>query len=111
MTEILRYFAIGDCFEVTVGSEPDGRRSKKEGSGGGSTASFFPDGKIPFDDIVMVGDRKFDIIGGKEYGLHQIGVTYGYAPEGELEEAGRNIWRTAWKSWDGYCLVGRSQEE
>ncbi|MCI6709686.1 MULTISPECIES: hypothetical protein [Eisenbergiella] len=25
---------------------------------------------------------------GKEYGLHQIGVTYGYAPEGELEEAG-----------------------
>ena len=36
----------------------------------------------------MVGDRKFDIIGGKEYGLHQIGVTYGYALEGELEEAG-----------------------
>jgi len=36
----------------------------------------------------MVGDRKFDIVGGKEYGLHQIGVTYGYAPEGELEEAG-----------------------
>ena len=88
VTEILRYFAIGDCFEVTVGSEPDGRRSKKEEVVEEALHRFFPDGKIPFDDIVMVGDRKFDIIGGKEYGLHQIGVTYGYAPEGELEEAG-----------------------
>ena len=35
----------------------------------------------------MVGDRKFDIIGGREMGLHQIGVAYGYAPEGELEAA------------------------
>ena len=88
VTEILRYFAIGDCFEVTVGSEPDGRRSKKEEVVEEALHRFFTDGKIPFDDIVMVGDRKFDIVGGKEYGLHQIGVTYGYAPEGELEEAG-----------------------
>ena len=40
----------------------------------------------------MTSVQNFAIVGkrysGKEYGLHQIGVTYGYAPEGELEEAG-----------------------
>ena len=55
MTEILRYFAIGDCFEVTVGSEPDGTRSKKEEVVEEALHRFFPDGKIPFDDIVMIG--------------------------------------------------------
>ena len=37
---------------------------------------------------VMIGDRKFDVSGGKEYGLVTVGVTFGYAPEGELEMAG-----------------------
>ena len=40
----------------------------------------------------MTSVPNFAIVGkrysGKEYGLHKIGVTYGYAPEGELEEAG-----------------------
>jgi len=38
--------------------------------------------------VVVVGDRRFDILAAKEAGLQSIGVTYGYAPEGELEEAG-----------------------
>ena len=84
---ILEYFDIDGYFEVIVGSELDGTRCQKEEVVAEALRRFFPDGNIPCDDIVMVGDRKFDIIGGREKGLHQIGVAYGYAPEGELEAA------------------------
>lgn len=39
-------------------------------------------------DTVMVGDRRFDVEGGKAHGLVTVGVTFGYAEEGELESAG-----------------------
>ena len=38
--------------------------------------------------IVMVGDRKHDILGAKKCGIESIGVKFGYAEEGELEAAG-----------------------
>lgn len=38
--------------------------------------------------IVMVGDRKHDIIGAKENGIDAIGVLYGYGGREELEKAG-----------------------
>lgn len=39
-------------------------------------------------EIVMIGDRKFDIIGANEVGLDSIGVLYGYGDSEELEKAG-----------------------
>ena len=39
-------------------------------------------------ETVIIGDRKHDIIGGKEAGIFTIGVRYGYADKGELESAG-----------------------
>ncbi len=38
--------------------------------------------------VLMVGDRRHDIIGAKKCGLKAAGVRYGYAAPGELEEAG-----------------------
>ena len=37
---------------------------------------------------VMVGDRKYDIVGAHEAGLADIGVLYGYGSREELVEAG-----------------------
>ncbi|WP_024821010.1 HAD hydrolase-like protein [Arthrobacter sp. 31Y] len=37
---------------------------------------------------VMVGDRHQDVVGALANGLDCIGVSWGFAPEGELEEAG-----------------------
>ena len=37
---------------------------------------------------VMIGDRCFDVDGGKENGIDTIGVCYGYGTREELEEAG-----------------------
>ncbi len=44
--------------------------------------------KVDNDRTVMIGDRKFDISGAKLSGLVSVGVSFGYALPGELEEAG-----------------------
>lgn len=49
----------------------------------GAIAETSPDAKV-----VMVGDRIFDVDGAAAHGLSCIGVRWGYAPAGELEEAG-----------------------
>ena len=38
--------------------------------------------------IVLVGDRKFDVLGAAECGIDCLGVLYGYGSRQELEEAG-----------------------
>lgn len=38
-------------------------------------------------DVVMIGDRRFDILGAKECGIRSVGVRYGFPEPGELEEA------------------------
>lgn len=43
------------------------------------------------EDTVLVGDTKYDVVGGHEAGLKVIGVRYGYAESGELETAGADI--------------------
>ena len=45
--------------------------------------------KADAKEILMVGDRKFDVLGAKEWGIDCVGVEFfGYAPAGELTEAG-----------------------
>lgn len=103
--KVLRHFAIREYFTVIVGSELDGTRDSKEevieealkrlaAAGGrnplpgdkGTEAVMQPEPDR--SRTVMIGDRKFDICGGREHGLITVGVTFGYAQEGELEEAG-----------------------
>ena len=38
--------------------------------------------------ILMVGDRKYDVLGAAECGIACVGVEFGYAAPGELAEAG-----------------------
>jgi phosphoglycolate phosphatase-like HAD superfamily hydrolase/membrane protease YdiL (CAAX protease family) len=99
---ILEYFKIDGYFEVVTGSEKDERKAEKteviretlsELFGIKEESLHFESLKeakriLPLDDILMVGDRKFDVLGAKHFFLHSAGVSYGYAQEGELEEAG-----------------------
>ncbi len=43
------------------------------------------------NECVMVGDRKFDIMGANTVGVIPIGVTYGYGSREELETAGADM--------------------
>ena len=40
------------------------------------------------NEVVMIGDRKHDVLGAKAMGLDSIGVLYGYGSREELEAAG-----------------------
>lgn len=79
---------------MVVGSELDGGRVKKEEVVEEALSLLLQQGREMHRspawraDVVMVGDRRFDIEGAKTYGIASIGVSYGYALKGELERAG-----------------------
>lgn len=47
-----------------------------------------PGGLPPREEIVMVGDREHDVLGAAAHGIGCLGVSWGYAEPGELEDAG-----------------------
>ena len=89
--QILEHFEIEKYFDHVVGSNMDGTRGTKEEVVEETlrqmlTVEMTPGQKR--DAVAMVGDRKFDIEGARAHGITSVGVLFGYAPEGELEEAG-----------------------
>ena len=44
--------------------------------------------RAEYGRCVMVGDRKYDVLGAKEIGIPCIGVSYGYGTKEELLAAG-----------------------
>lgn len=88
---ILDYFDIRNYFDYIIGSNMDGTRGKKEEVVEEALRQMLPPGMLPAEkkaSVAMVGDRRFDIEGAKEHGITSVGVSFGYAPEGELEQAG-----------------------
>ncbi len=55
------------------------------------------------ENIVMIGDRHYDIGGANETGVDSIGVVYGYGTENELKEAGAT--HLAYTPEDIYTIV------
>ncbi len=92
--QILAHFEIEKFFQVVVGSELDGTRGTKEEV---VEEALLQLGvlSIPQEErknlCAMVGDRKFDIQGAKAHGLTGVGVSFGYAGEGELEAEGADF--------------------
>lgn len=88
-------FAISICekydfskyFDIIMGSELDGTRTKKSEI----IYEVLKQLNAKPEEVVMVGDRKYDIIGAKEVGTASIGVRFGYAEDGELEKAGADF--------------------
>ena len=70
-----------------MGSEFDGRFATKEAVVEEAIKQLVPS-VYEKEDVAMVGDRKFDIQGARAHGLTGIGVSFGYAGEHELEDAG-----------------------
>ena len=83
--KILKQNGIFELFDQIVGANLDGSMTDKtevmqeamRRAGGKENNTFF-----------MVGDRSFDMIGAKNCGVPGIGVYFGFAEPGELEEAG-----------------------
>lgn len=82
---ILEHFDLDRYFRFVAGATLDGSLSTK-----GDVIAHALNLCQPEDlrRVVMVGDRKHDILGAKENGLDSIGVLYGYGDRPELEQAG-----------------------
>ena len=91
---ILEHFDIAKYFDIIVGASMDESRNTKEAVIEEALLQLKNTdryGQYSDDKCVMIGDRKYDILGAKYFGLRNIAVSYGFAPEGELEEAGADI--------------------
>lgn len=84
---ILKHFNINQYFKFVAGSNLDGTQSKK-----GEVISYaLKQSKYEVNDkTVMVGDRKYDIIGAREAKIDSIGVLYGYGSFKELKDENPN---------------------
>lgn len=82
--QILEHFELSHFFEIIIGASMDSSRSKK--SDVIAYALKNADTVNPAETI-MVGDRKYDILGAKENQLASLGVLYGYGSFEELQAA------------------------
>ena len=82
---IAEHFDIEKYFDFIGGAHMDGRRTdKKEVIEYVLANSNVSD----HDEVIMVGDRKYDVIGAHELGIKCIAVLFGYGSKKELTEAG-----------------------
>ena len=86
--KILEYFGIDKYFSCIIGSNLDGTMVKKD-----DILKFAIDscGIKDLSKAIMIGDRKYDILGAKKLCMKSIGVLYGYGSRAELEEAGADF--------------------
>lgn len=79
--QIIDHFSLSEYFEYIGGSEFNSREKKAE-----VIEYVLKTNQIDNDDVIMVGDRKHDIIGAHENKIPCIGVLYGYGTEDELKQ-------------------------
>ena len=86
--KILEHFKIDSYFTVICGASLD--ESKHSEKTAILKDALSRSGADPRESI-MVGDRKYDILGGRAYGMKTVGVLYGYGSREELSEAGAHF--------------------
>jgi len=86
--QIMERFQLAKYFVSVIGSLLDNSRSAKKEVIEEAFAQLEVGTVYEKSEILMVGDRKHDIIGAKQTGIEALGVKYGFARENELEDAG-----------------------
>ena len=81
--EILEHFDLAKYFDQICGATMDTSRSSKE-----AVIEYLLQQNGRADNMIMVGDTKFDVIGAKAHGIPTIGVSWGYGEVADMEEAG-----------------------
>lgn len=82
---ILDHFGIAGLFDHVAGAELTGPRNSKTAVLRHACGLC---GVADMAQCLMVGDRKYDILGAHAVGMDCTGVLYGYGSRSELEEAG-----------------------
>lgn len=81
--DILKRYGFYDLFDAVCGAHSDEHSAKAEIVADALSAL----NAVP-ERTVMVGDRKYDVLGAGECGIPCIGLDSGFAEEGEFQRAG-----------------------
>ncbi len=81
--KILQHFDLAKYFDMICGATMDTSRSSKE-----AVIAYLLEQNGRADNMIMVGDTKFDILGAREHGIPAIGVSWGYGKVEDMEAAG-----------------------
>lgn len=82
---VLESFHLEHYFDDICGATFDDKRASKDAV---IRYALEKNSITNLDRVVMVGDRKYDILGARAVGIASIGVLYGFGSEAELKEAG-----------------------
>ena len=98
---IIEHFGLAQYFENVCGSLMDESRSKKD-----EVIEYAIERNHISDrsKILMIGDRKHDILGAKKVGLKSCGVLFGYGSLEELKAAGADFIVENVSRLDKICL-------
>ena len=80
---ILERFGLAPYFDRICGASSDTSRSTKD-----AVIAYLLEQCGTKEDMVMVGDTKYDILGAKAHGIPAIGVSWGYGSVEEMKQAG-----------------------
>ena len=81
--EILEHFDLANYFDQICGATMDTSRSSKE-----AVIEYLLQQNGRVDNMIMVGDTKFDVIGAKAHCIPTIGVSWGYGEVADMIAAG-----------------------
>jgi phosphoglycolate phosphatase len=91
--KMLRHYDLDGFFDRIAGADlPSGRHEK-----GDVIRHLLSVEKIVPRSALMIGDRKFDVVGAREHGIETVGVLWGFGTREELAEAGA---RQIVATWD-----------
>lgn len=98
---MLEHFGLSGHFDAVAAAAMDGRSHDKVdviaealaglavGDAPVGSAGRMTDGRVSdHAEVVMVGDRHYDIEGGRHFGMRTVGVSWGYGSPAELVGAG-----------------------
>lgn len=84
--QILENLKLDGYFDIIAGSTFDKARDTKAAVIEYLITSIAANQIKPaVDDIIMVGDRKFDVLGARKFGIDTIGVLFGYGSKEEFD--------------------------
>ena len=81
--DILKHFDLANCFAQICGATMDTSRTNKE-----AVIEYLIQENGKTDNMIMVGDTKFDVLGAKAHNIPCVGVSWGYGSVAEMQEAG-----------------------
>ena len=81
--EILKHFDLAKYFDMICGATMDTSRTNKE-----AVIEYLIRENGKADNMIMVGDTKFDVIGAKAHNIPCIGVSWGYGTVADMQAAG-----------------------